>query len=558
MTVNDPACPQGDLVLAPQGLALSLDGGLDGGGPVAPLASAMPWPSKPSGRPFVGHRHRPRARVARAGHWFFTSSPKSPKTGSLGPTVLRTAPPLADNPRVRRARFGLATPSRSRHRHRHASDSGFTLIEIAFTILIASIVIVPLVDVMYGALSAGATDQTVANANAEATQQLEHVHAVPYTDLGFYVDQSGYVTSWDGNTTVTLGQTAPASAYVSPVKTTSADHVTFTVETFITWASATVPTATTGSPIPTITDADAYKAITVLVCWVPKAADTTLSSCTTSSTSISNVQPGQSTVEQQSLIYPGGQGPYSGTTTTAPAATTTAPVTAPNSPTNLTVSQPSTGSDSELDVAWSPPGSPPPPTGYLVEYSADPTFLTYSSVFVTAPTTTYLVTGLSPSTKYYFRALSYDDAWSPPSTSASQSTTAATPSSPCTPVSFTMAPSWPSQFTTKVYLTPNNQLPPPGDLYLTANLAGACSAALTAVITSAPSPQAPELGWTFPLNNITGGYSWAGSASAATWDAGPYTFSLYENSQALSPAVTYSLLVCAYTTNENTSSNTSC
>jgi prepilin-type N-terminal cleavage/methylation domain-containing protein len=453
----------------------------------------------------------------------------------------------------------LASPFRWRRRQRHASDSGFTLIEIAITILIASIVIVPLVDVMYGALSAGATDQTVANANAEATQQLEHVHAVPYADLGFYTDQSEYVTSWgpDNNTTVTLGQAAPASPYVVPVKTTTADHVTFTIETFITWASAAVPTATTGSPVPTITDANAYKAITVLVCWVPKAPNTALSSCTTSSTSITNVQAGQSTVEQQSLIYPGGLGPYSGTTTTAPAATTTTAPTTPNAPTNVTASVPSTGGDSEVNVTWSPPSSGTTPTGYLVQWSADPAFSTYSSSgLITAPTTSDLVTGLSPSTEYYFQVFSYDGLWSQSSPSAQASTTSSSSSNPpCTPVSFTMAPSWLSPFTTKVYLTQNNQLPSPSDLYLTANLTGACTSALTAVITSAPSPQDPELGWSFPLSNISGGYSWEGSASAQSWDAGEYTFSVYENSQVLSPPVSYNLLVCAYTATESTSSS---
>ena len=464
----------------------------------------------------------------------------------------------ADSSQVRRGRHIFATPFRSRQRQARASDSGFTLIEIAITILIASIVIVPLVDVMYGALSAGATDQTVANANAEATQQLEHVHAVPYADLGFYTQQPGYVTSWENNATVTLGPTAPATPYVVPIKTTTADRVTFTIETFITWVSAAVPTATTGSPVPTVTDADAYKAITVLVCWLPKATTTTLPSCTTSSTSISNVQGGQSTVEQQSLIYPGGLGPYSGTTTTVPPATTTTAPTTPNAPTNVTASAPSAGSDSEVDVTWSAPSSGTPPTGYLVQWSADPAFSTYSSSgLISAPTTSDLVTGLSPSTDYHFRVLSYDGLWSPPSPSDNASTTSSpTTSNPaCTPVSFTMAPSWPSAFTTKVYLNQNNQLPSPSDLYLTTNLTGACNAALTAVITAAPSPQAPELGWTFALNNITGGYSWAGSASAQSWDAGDYTFSVYDNSQALSPPVSYNLLVCAYTADPSTSSS---
>ena len=469
-----------------------------------------------------------------------------------------TTPAAADTSQVRRGTFGLTARFRSRHRQPHRSDSGFTLIEIAITILIASIVIVPLVDVMYGALSAGATDQTVATANAEATQQLEHVHAVPYADLGFYADQSGYVTSWDGNSTVTLGQTAPASPYVAPLKMTSADQVTFTIETFITWVSAAVPTATTGSPIPTITDTNAYKAITVLVCWVPKSSGAPLSSCTTSSTSITDVQPGQSTVEQQSLIYPGGLGPYSGTTTSTAATTTTAP-TAPNAPVNVTASLPSDGGDSEVNVTWSPPSSGTPPTGYLLQWSADPAFATYSSSgLISAPTTSDLVTGLSPSTNYYFRVLAYDGTWSTPSLAAHAATSSSSSTStipPCTPVSFTMAPSWPSPFTTKVYLNQNNQLPAPSDLYLTANLTGTCTAALTAVITSAPSPQAPELGWTFPLNNITGGYSWAGSASAQSWDAGDYTFSVYENSQALSPPVSYNLLVCAYTVTQSTSSS---
>ncbi|HUC15254.1 MAG TPA: fibronectin type III domain-containing protein, partial [Acidimicrobiales bacterium] len=299
---------------------------------------------------------------------------------------------------------------------RRADNGGFTLIEVAIAAFILMIAMVPVVDSMYGALSSASSDQALAGVSSIATEQLEKLTAVPYAQVGFYANVPG--SSWQNQPAVDLGATGTSA--IAPIATTTVQGTDVTIETFITWTNATVA-ASSGTS--TTVDPDAYKQATVLVCWVPGSPHESLSSCTTSSSSVVQVAAGQQTVEQSTIIYPGGQGAYVGTTTSSSTTSTTTPI-APGAAGNVQASPASPGGNSQVNVTWSAPTSGGAATSYIVEWSTTPSFTSYApSNPIGAPVTSDLVSGLSPSTTYYFLVIAYDYWVAGPASSQASATT---------------------------------------------------------------------------------------------------------------------------------------
>jgi hypothetical protein len=64
---------------------------------------------------------------------------------------------------------------------------------------------------MAGLRTAGSANHRT-DASSLATREIEAMHAVPYGNLGFYNDQTAYVATFEGYTTVSLRATTPAGS----------------------------------------------------------------------------------------------------------------------------------------------------------------------------------------------------------------------------------------------------------------------------------------------------------------------------------------------------------
>src|SRR5262245_3912491 len=198
---------------------------------------------------------------------------------------------------------------RSFFARRHSEESGFTIVELVVSMALLAIVAAPLAGVFWAAIRTAGSAAHRTDGAAVASREIEAMRAIPYGQVGFFNDQTGYTaTTLDGLTTVSLGTTSPtpgpgvagpqiqpvtpdpnaASGYAPDPLPSNANpivlgNVRYDVWRYIGWSDA--KDASTNY-------AQAYKKLTVVVKWKDQA--------------------GSHTVRQDSLLYPGGLGPYGG------------------------------------------------------------------------------------------------------------------------------------------------------------------------------------------------------------------------------------------------------
>src|SRR3954465_14330445 len=191
------------------------------------------------------------------------------------------------------------------HESESRGEGGFTIVEMVVALAILAIVMAPLARVYWSSIRTAGAASHRTDGSSIASREIESMHAVPYAQVGFYADQPGFVSTFEGLTTVSLGATSPSSGPLVPQVDTQTSGITqgginFSVRRYVVWSDARDATSTYAS---------AYKRLTVIVSWTD--------------------QVGAHTARQDSLLYPGGLGTYAspmgGTTTTPPTTTVLVP-----------------------------------------------------------------------------------------------------------------------------------------------------------------------------------------------------------------------------------------
>lgn len=268
----------------------------------------------------------------------------------------------------------MRTPRRPSHT---IDESGFSLVELMASLTVLAIGIVSTASVIMSSLDVGSQGNIRARAVAVATRDADSMRAVPYDRLGFAATQPSFVPTFEGGSTVQVGD--PVLTPDGPAQLSGG--TSFGVRRHITWADASSAT-TTG-----LTFAEAYKRISVIVTWTDRS--------------------GAHEARQDGIVYPGGRGPYTGpqgsvTTTTVPAAGS------PAAPVAVTATVPAgTPGTDTVSLSWTPPTlSSPAVATWVVQYSTNG-FVDPNIFEVTdnqpAATPSFNVTGLSASTTYRFR-----------------------------------------------------------------------------------------------------------------------------------------------------------
>jgi prepilin-type N-terminal cleavage/methylation domain-containing protein len=445
-------------------------------------------------------------------------------------------------------------------------QEGFTLLEMIVAVLILAVAFTALAGVLTSGIRTADASTHRAEGFTIATRVIEGMHAVPYSLLGFYADQSP--AAWGTNTTVILGSCSTAcgiTPLLKPAGTDTEAGITYTVQRYIYWEGATAVSPPAASAPATTTDSQAYKGVTVTVTWTDRV--------------------GSHTVEQDSIIYPGGLGTYTGPGGQATTTTSTTAATLPGAPGTPTLwpTQPAASSASdgqEIDVSVPPTGSGGTPQAYYLQYSTDPTFTTGVGQvdYPVTPNTQIQVQGLAASTTYYFRAYATNAAGTGPYSSSLSATTPA----PATTTTTTSATTSTTTGGTTTTSTTSTTLPcsvgsftistnTSGKTYLhkktgalteniglSVNVTGSCSASVT--VGSVGTNGATDPGSPYPLSGPSSGGQWAGTIFSSTWPAptvGTHTMTVYVNGSAI--ALSHGLLVCAYIPpGQRSSSPTSC
>lgn len=436
-----------------------------------------------------------------------------------------------------RPRTGRKRDERPPLTDENVSESGFTIIELVVSLAILAIIVAPMASVFWAAIRTAGSAAHRTDGSSIASREIEGMRAVPYAQVGFYADQPGFASTFEGFTTVSLGPSSPATGALIPqmqpltpdpsAATTFAPDpnpanaspimqggVKFTVTRNIVWTDAKDASTTfTG----------AYKRLTVVVTWTDGA--------------------GAHTVRQDSLLYPGGQGQYAGpmggaTTTTS----TTAAPGAPDKPVLAPITPLASPADqTQAALAWTQPGGTAA-TSYTIEYSTDPGFPpgNFAVVANLAPSvTSYTVTSLTPNTLYYFEILAY--AGTANSTSNVQSVqTAPLPAPVCTLGGLIVAGAS-SLSTTGTRLTKTGRMSE--NLTLTLSTSGPCNDIYEVKAvdpTNAPDPSSP-----YVLSGSTGTFtSTIASFNAKKWAVGLHTFTVFDVTTNNTTSVIKTFKVC--------------
>jgi hypothetical protein len=330
-----------------------------------------------------------------------------------------------------------------------------------------------------------------ARALALATRDIEEYRSVPYCSLGF-------ATGTDPS--VVVANPAPGLPSVSGSEVV--DGITYTFARTINWVSTT-NLATT----PTTTNSKAYKQVSVVVKWREATQDYT--------------------VRQESVVYPGGIGAYSGSGGSC-GVTGTAGLSAPPKPvTDLSAATDGTNPESSVVLNWSDPASPNFDK-YKIVYSTD-NFAT-SYVFLDANLTVvrpFRVPGLSAGTTYQFQVLSARSTSGEytPSNRVSISTQAAVPPPGCTVTSAQVSAGTPASPGAK-QLAGGSTLE--SNATFRADTSGSSCASLrifyvpdegSATVVTALLTESPTNVWTGSVNGL-----------ATNWSVGPHTISVADSS----------------------------
>jgi prepilin-type N-terminal cleavage/methylation domain-containing protein len=427
-----------------------------------------------------------------------------------------------------------AAPQPSSGRH---SETGFTILELVISMALLAIVAAPLASVFWSAVRTAGSAAHRTDGSSIASREIEGMRAVPYAQVGFYQDQPGFVTTTpppDNLTSVSLGPTSPASGTLVPqLQPETPDPnaatgyapdptpanaspivmggVSYSVTRYIAWVDAKDATTTYSQ---------AYKRLSVIVTWSDQA--------------------GAHTVEQDSVLYPGGLGTYQGAMG-GPAATTT--TTSPSAPTRpASTVAPGPPDPSQVPLSWSQPAGGGTVTSYSIEYSTDPSFPAgnFAVIAGLAPSiTSYTVTGLAPSTTYFFEVVAYAGAQVNTSDPVSASTAAL--SGGCTLGGLNIVGET-SLSTTGTILSTNGKMSE--NLTLSWSTTGSCND--TYEVNAVDSTHSPDPGSPYVLTGSSGAYSaTVASYGSKGWAIGLHTFTVWDVSTNSATSVVKTFTVCA-------------
>lgn len=417
-------------------------------------------------------------------------------------------------------------------------DQGFTIVELTVALGLLAVVAASLSGVFWSAIrTAGVANHRTQGA-AIASREIESMRSVKYDEIGLYADQSGYVSSFEGYETVTRGATTPAGSPsliqpLTPDPKAAADFVPnpdpanatpirqggidFSVRRDVVWIDAQDPSDTY---------AQAYKRITVVVTWSDRA--------------------GPHTARQDSIVYPGGQGAYSGPKGAGAPTTTT--VFAPTAPDAPTLQPPVVPADpagqTQVALTWDPPAAGAAVTTYSIVYSTDPSFPAGQITVISglAPTvTSYTVTSLSADTLYYFEVIAYAGTNASPPSNVQSAQTLPPTAPTCTlgPLSVTGAT---SKSTTGSILTKAGRMSE--NLTLAWTTTGTCSGSY--VVRAVNSSGTADPGSPYSLT-ASGAGSYSGSILSANdkgWATGVHTFTIFDLTTGSYTSVVKTFNIC--------------
>jgi len=444
-------------------------------------------------------------------------------------------------------------------------EVGFTLIEVAVALALLAVVLLPLASVFYGAQSANADNREYGDAIAIANGQLAQASGVTYADLGLYEHPLGTncnvpltIPGYNGQPAVDLGECPPngTAAQIQPTSTPQqVGSIIYTATNYVVWVNGS------GG------DTCAYKQVYSVVSWneggnTARATQSLLvypgglgkyagSQCldfivaTTGGSTAASVASGG---------FPGvtvgmpvsGPDIAPGTTVTAVSGNTvtlsqaalgtgsqtldfgstpTAPDTTPDDVAGLAVTVPADpAGETQLNLTWTAPVDTP---GYFVAvWAPDPggqahlappdTTGTSSSAWaptgsstsgsIPATATSDTVTGLAPSTAFWFEIVAFSasgDQWAVSQTWVT-ATTLTPPAQPCTLNTLTISQAGQSSGQATVAKSSGDLMQP---ITMTVTFSGTCTAGSDSVTVAAASSGADP-----------------GSPYSLTWAANQYTF----------------------------------
>jgi type II secretory pathway pseudopilin PulG len=443
-------------------------------------------------------------------------------------------------------------------KHRQSPDAGYTLIEVVVSLGLLAITLLPLASVFYGAESANSANREYGDAIAIATGQLAQAGGVTYANLGFFVSQSP-PSSYNGQPTVILGSAPPAGESPQIPLTSTPQQVgaiVYTANNYVVWVAGS------GG------DSCAYKEVYAVVSWSERGHTVQVSQSTlvypgglgkyTGSQCVNFVVSttlGSTLASVASGGFPGvvagmavsGANIVAGTTVVSvsgnnlvlsQAATGTGTQTltfgagssgtdvTPDNVSGLAVAVPADpAGETQLDLSWTSPLNTP---GYFVaEWAPDPGgqgHLAFpdttgsssawapagssTSGTILATATTFTVTGLAPSTAYWFEIVAFSSGgnqWAISQTWVT-ATTLTPPPQPCTLNTLTVSQAGQSSGQATVAKSNGDLMQP---ITMTVTYSGTCTAGSDVVTVAATSSGADP-----------------GSPYTLSWGSNQYTYNL--------------------------------
>ncbi len=461
--------------------------------------------------------------------------------------------------------------SKKRRDEDESGQRGFTLVETAVALGVFTIALVPTTSVFWGGLQAASVSSIRSDAVGVATSTLAQVQALPFNEVGYYVGETGYVSACPLSVAACAGQltviAAVKSTAFTPISTQKVGGTTFTITTYITWASPSVVTSgaseTTCGAGGGVVGSDcwggAYPQVTAVVTWGGPTAGS---------------------VTETTLVYPGGQGKWTGpgwNTTGATSCPTTG-----SAPNDVGAAQPSSNSQATsttawVTVSWDGVTTSAQPCYYVVDYATSAANLptscsaTPGTSFQASPpqpgnAESYTVTGLNWATTYFFALFAYFNGGASckytdatPNTGLLTGGTGGTPPPTCSVTAFTVT-AVPSNSTSKTYEDNHGNMT--DNLNLVASTTGTCSnlTVQSELVGSTTQDQAnstsgPGSPWTLSTGS-SGQFTDTVSSQGTAWTTGQHVFTVWIGNSATSEQ--QSLEVCAFSTSHGNGHTNSC
>jgi Tfp pilus assembly protein PilV len=153
-------------------------------------------------------------------------------------------------------------PAADRVLERVEREAGTSIVEVIVATMLLAVGVVAVVGSLGSAGEAAATGEHRSTAAGISVNELESIRATPYEMVGIATADAGYVSRFEGRSTVTEADNRVASR-----GEVTAGGITFEIRRHVTWGAVQVG----GSLIP-----EAYKHVTVVVIWADQTGGHTL------------------------------------------------------------------------------------------------------------------------------------------------------------------------------------------------------------------------------------------------------------------------------------------